>query len=303
MIWKGRSEEEQVPAPVEQGTSPTAPAAAPSPAPPVSPVSPAPPAASPPAAPIQGGEDYDSGQLGNRIETIIEAAERAAAGIRADAEERARRYLEESRHQAERITNSRVSEMSALTDNLIDRAREMARQSDELIAALEDTGRQMLNSTPLGAENNDKSASPETSGSEPVQAAAASSTFQPGPGPPAAPLAAQPVSPVQSVPLAPPAAQPTFEPTFTQSDESPPIPPAVEAPVQQMPATPPPPDPEAPTALHGGAQQPDGQVSEGARLLATQMAVAGSGRDEIARRLQTEFGIYDPTAILDEIGI
>jgi len=33
------------------------------------------------------------------------------------------------------------------------------------------------------------------------------------------------------------------------------------------------------------------------------MAVAGSTRDEISWRLQEEFGIKDPTPILDEIGI
>jgi hypothetical protein len=39
----------------------------------------------------------------------------------------------------------------------------------------------------------------------------------------------------------------------------------------------------------------------GARLLATQMAVSGSSREEIAERLRTEFGIEDSTAILDAI--
>jgi hypothetical protein len=44
-------------------------------------------------------------------------------------------------------------------------------------------------------------------------------------------------------------------------------------------------------------------VSEGARLLAIQMAVAGSSRDEVARRLREEFGIRDSRAILDESGL
>jgi hypothetical protein len=33
------------------------------------------------------------------------------------------------------------------------------------------------------------------------------------------------------------------------------------------------------------------------------MAVAGSSREEIARRLNDEFGISDASAILDEIGV
>jgi hypothetical protein len=47
----------------------------------------------------------------------------------------------------------------------------------------------------------------------------------------------------------------------------------------------------------------DSATFEGARLLATQMAVAGSSRDEIAARLLEEFGIEDASTILDEIGI
>ena len=39
----------------------------------------------------------------------------------------------------------------------------------------------------------------------------------------------------------------------------------------------------------------------GARLLATQMAVSGSSRDEIAQRLTGAFDIEDPSEILDAI--
>jgi hypothetical protein len=69
----------------------------------------------------------------------------------------------------------------------------------------------------------------------------------------------------------------------------------VPAPAAPPPAAPP--RPAAPAIPH------DSGVSEGARLLATQMAVAGSTRDEIAWRLREEFGIQDSTAILDEIGL
>jgi len=41
--------------------------------------------------------------------------------------------------------------------------------------------------------------------------------------------------------------------------------------------------------------------SQGIRLLATQMAVAGSSRDEVERRLQAEFGIADANDILDDV--
>jgi hypothetical protein len=46
---------------------------------------------------------------------------------------------------------------------------------------------------------------------------------------------------------------------------------------------------------------PSPPLTEGARLLATQMVVAGSSRAEIARRLQHDFGIEDPDSMLDAI--
>ncbi len=42
-------------------------------------------------------------------------------------------------------------------------------------------------------------------------------------------------------------------------------------------------------------------TAAGARLLATQMAVSGSSREEIESRLRSGFAIADPTAILDAI--
>lgn len=84
--------------------------------------------------------------------------------------------------------------------------------------------------------------------------------------------------------------------------------PAEPPPPQQVAAGPPargsvdPSAQQAPGAPQAPPQDPT-RVSEGARLLATQMAVAGSTRDEIAWRLREEFAIHDASAILDEIGI
>ena len=47
----------------------------------------------------------------------------------------------------------------------------------------------------------------------------------------------------------------------------------------------------------------DGGASEGARLLASRMAAAGSSRSEIEKSLKREFGITDSGDILDEVGI
>jgi hypothetical protein len=44
-------------------------------------------------------------------------------------------------------------------------------------------------------------------------------------------------------------------------------------------------------------------VSEGLRLLTTQMSVSGADRDEIAATLKEDYGITDPDPILKSIGL
>jgi vacuolar-type H+-ATPase subunit H len=147
----------------------------------------------------------------SQVQPIIRAAEQAATGIIEDAEERARRYVEESRRRADEIAMERAEDLWTLTDGLIERAESVKQQSDELLTALNQTKR----------------------GTEAALQAGADPAF------------------------AEPAAQ------------SPPI-------VEQAPP-------------------------EEAKLLATQIAVAGGSRSEIARRLLDEFGIHDPEPVLNEI--
>lgn len=213
----------------------------------------------------------ESGPVGSRIESVLDAAERAANGIRQDAEEWARQYMEQTRKNADEMAANRVQELSQLTDSLMTRARSVAKQSDDLISALDDAARGLL-----------------TAGGSATSAAPSLQT-------PAPPPASEP----------PPAPPPRAEPP-------PPAPPAEPAPAQPPPgrrppeATPAPAPPPAETSPAPPAPAPpgnDSRVSEGARLLATQMAVAGSSRDEIAWRLREEFSIQDSSAILDEIGL
>ena len=69
---------------------------------------------------------------------------------------------------------------------------------------------------------------------------------------------------------------------------------SLQAPPSPLAAPPPPPAP-----VRGS----DPRAAESARMLATQMAVAGSSRESIALRLRDELGIADPHPILDELGI
>jgi len=66
----------------------------------------------------------------------------------------------------------------------------------------------------------------------------------------------------------------------------------------QLAAATPPPDAEPEPTPAGGSKR---GTPAGARLLATQMAVSGSSREEIEARLRNGFEIEDTTAILDAI--
>lgn len=76
-------------------------------------------------------------------------------------------------------------------------------------------------------------------------------------------------------------------------------PPVMPPPVASSPpaAAPAPPAPQTPAETSSPASHP----SEGARLLATQMAVAGSSREEITGRLRDDFGIGDAESMVDSI--
>ncbi|HUB99575.1 MAG TPA: hypothetical protein VMS11_07110 [Solirubrobacterales bacterium] len=84
-----------------------------------------------------------------------------------------------------------------------------------------------------------------------------------------------------------PAEQPLQPPPVSQAPEPPPVPePPPPPPVPEPPFEPPPVRQDSPA---------------GARLLATQMAVSGNSREEIAARLRNGFLIEDTDSILDAI--
>src|SRR5688572_1773216 len=87
--------------------------------------------------PIGTPLDESVASSSQRIELIIEAAERAAAGIIADAEAQARSYLEQSRVRADQIATERSAGLSELADSLMTRAESVKQQSADLIEALE----------------------------------------------------------------------------------------------------------------------------------------------------------------------
>lgn len=169
-----------------------------------------------------------------RLEAIVEAAERAAERVIDDAEAQARQYLAQARAEADRLVDDRRGEIAHVIDALVGQAVSLRQEAERLQRSLETA------QTRLGG-----------AGSEPDLE--------------------------QPPPVQPPGAEQPLEPQ----------PPRLRAVSAEESAEAAPPDERGKAA--------------GARLLATQLAVSGSSREEIAARLRTGFEIEDTSAILDAI--
>jgi vacuolar-type H+-ATPase subunit H len=206
-----------------------------------------------------GNIDELIGSTTERVQTVLEAAERAAEGIIKDAEAEAERQIAESRQRAEELLRERSGLATKLSDELLERAAAIRAQSDQLIVALQ-RATEML--------EGELAATPESGPEAPAAAAA--------------------------------------EPAAANDSGSAPDTSAAEAPPRRagLTAVPSPesgrrgPDPsDSGVGGEGAPRDP----AKAARLLATQMAVAGSSREEIESRLRDELGIDDPGSILDAV--
>jgi hypothetical protein len=79
----------------------------------------------------------EGGSVGTRVDSVLAAAELAAAGIREEARDWARQHKEEARRQADELAAGRLGELSSLTEDLRSRAHAVAKECDQLIEAIE----------------------------------------------------------------------------------------------------------------------------------------------------------------------
>jgi vacuolar-type H+-ATPase subunit H len=251
-------------------------------------------------------------QMTEQLQTVIDAAERAAEAIRYDAEDQARQHLAEAQRKADRLTAERVGLISDLTDDLIRHASTVRDHSEQMIRALEDaissvTGK--LEQPALTDPLPSFAAEPSTSGD--TFASSLPPLSQPEPPAPSYETYASP-APAEPPPAAyePPA--PAYDPP---SEPMPPIPPPSQAeaplaPPTEPPATtpgfgPPPtpademPPPAGPPATPSPA--PGAPLSEDALLHATRLAVAGEDRETIAAALRDEYGVTDPEPVVARV--
>ena len=105
------------------------------------------------------------------------------------------------------------------------------------------------------------------------------------------------VSEARTAAAEPVATEPEAEPQAEPESERPPQPPTEPRPEPRpVPPEEPPPAPPEPAA-----GQPTGDGHEGARVIALNMALNGSPRDETARYLDENFELENPDALLDEV--
>jgi vacuolar-type H+-ATPase subunit H len=203
-----------------------------------------------------------------RLAEIVAAAEKAAKGVIDEAEAEARERLADAHAEADRIVSERLAELAALTDEIEAQAEALKRGSEALQAAL-------------------ARARSEFGAAESVGGSA--SMRRPEPGPLTDGSSATTRS--DDSRYAPPSLTVVGAPGRLPLGE------AVAAPEPELAA-----EANASTTPEASAGEPEPIGSPaGARLLATQMAVSGSSREEIDARLRSGFAIADTTAILDAI--
>ena len=219
-------------------------------------------------------------QMTEQMQTVIEAAERAAEAIRFDAEEQARRHLAEAQRKADRLTAERVGLISELTDDLVRHAANVRDHSEQMVRALEDAINSVtdkLDQPAMTDPFSDFTAPaqpglgfqqlPETAPPPPFADATSPSPF--AEAPPLAPSLSEqgPSAPV--FPATAPGAQPSFGSPASEPASPPPVEPAggnytdlVGVTAQQVappPASAPPPPPPAtapPPEINPGVTDP-----------------------------------------------
>jgi vacuolar-type H+-ATPase subunit H len=206
-----------------------------------------------------------------RLAEIVAAAERAAKQVIDEAEAEARARLTDAHEEADRIVAERLAGLAALTDEIEAQAEALRRGAEALQAALARARAEFGGAESLGGSamtgRREPDSGLEADGRRPT---APSLTVVGAPEP--SPVPQPPTTPE------PPVAEQATVPDRTTTYER---------------ATAPDPAPEL---------EPEPiSTPAGARLLATQMAVSGSSREEIAARLHSGFAIADTASILDAI--
>jgi vacuolar-type H+-ATPase subunit H len=196
-----------------------------------------------------------------RLAEIVAAAETAAKQVIDEAEAEARERLADATEEADRIVGERLDRLAGLTEELDLQAEALKRGAEALRAALADARAELGGGDGEPADVSRRADGPAP---EPQRPTGPSLTVVGG------------VDPRDAEP---------FTGSHDGGEDRFAPPPRADAS--------PSPEPDFEPASNG--------TPAGARLLATQMAVSGSTREEIEQRLRSGFAISDTTSILDAI--
>jgi hypothetical protein len=274
-------------------------------------------------------EESISDEISERVRSVISAAESAATAIRHEAEQQAQikkraaeterqRSLEKAKAEAEALLEERIKRISELSDSLIEGAEkilmrmegaeEVKRQLDTMVRALAGAAEELAGESETPRPRMRAVPEPEPEPVAPAEPAPVTELHVP-------PREANVAEPV-----------PEAEPEVTEADVTPAeavvaVEEEEEVEVVDAVEVVDEPEPDAAPAVEGlrtagrpdnGAPQeaeqaqPDARGFDGddmlaARLVALQMAVAGSARDEVEAHLRKTFSLDEPGTILNDV--
>jgi hypothetical protein len=265
-------------------------------------------------------EDSISDEISERVRSVISAAESAATAIRHEAEQEVQmkrraaeaereRFLEHAKSEAEALLDQRIKRIGELSDSLIEGAesllmringaQEVKRQLETMVYALAHTaenlaaeseqGRLAPLARPIQMDDQPEPRIQAVPEPQPEQADPSNVTELRVPEPePAAPAEPEPV-PAEPPPVTE-AEAPAAEEAVSDAE-------VVDVEVVEVPA-----EDEAASEQPATEQRGfDGDDMLAARLVALQMAVAGSARDEVEAHLRKTFSLDEPGAILNDV--
>jgi hypothetical protein len=264
-------------------------------------------------------EESISDEISERVRSVISAAESAATAIRHEAEQEVQmkrraaeaereRFLEHAKSEAEALLDQRIKRIGELSDALIEGAesllmringaQEVKRQLETMVQALAHTAENLAAESEQGRLAPVARSIPMDDEPEPRIQAVPEPQAEPDPGnvtelrvpepEPAAPAEPEPV-PAEPPPVTE-AEAPAAEEAVSDAE-------VVDVEVVEVPAE------EEPKPEQAAPEQRgfDGDDMLAARLVALQMAVAGSARDEVEAHLRKTFSLDEPGAILNDV--
>ena len=282
----------------------------------------------PPQQPENGPGSADANlgmapEISRRVASILDAVEREAARLRAEARDEAMRYSEEARRHADGLVAERQRRIAVLSDELVAKSEAVVARLDDaapvrqgfenLVRALGDAAERLAHERAASEEEFAPPAfpgsatapappAPEPQLQEPAYSPPPEPAYFPPPPPPQPAQAYQPAAPYQPAPAYQPPAPPAYQPPPAPLEYAPP-PPQPEPPQPHPARAPSVPEwqPEPEPAQAPITDAPGWRELDDAKMVAIQLAASGATRAGVRDHLQRGLGIPDAGTILDEV--